>query len=53
MSLDELLKNPDMRVRLKAQFELAKRGSAGDVVFQKALKQTANQLARVHGDLGY
>ncbi len=50
--LGELLKNPDMRVRMKAQFELVKRGSKGDAVFQKALKQTANQLARVHAIWG-
>jgi putative heme-binding domain-containing protein len=50
--LGELLKNPDMRVRLKAQFELVKRGSAGNVVFKKALTQTASQLARVHAIWG-
>lgn len=50
--LGELLKNADMRVRLKAQFELVKRGSTGDIVFQKALGQKANQLARVHAIWG-
>ncbi len=50
--LGELLKNADMRVRMKAQFELVKRGTAGDAVFQKALKQTTNQLARIHGIWG-
>lgn len=50
--LGELLNNPDMRVRLKTQFELVKRGSAGDAIFQKSLKQTANQLARVHAVWG-
>lgn len=50
--LGEILKNPDMRVRLKAQFELATRGSAGDAVFQRALGQKANQLARVHAIWG-
>ena len=50
--LSEILKNPDMRVRLKAQFELVKRGSSGATEFQKAVKQTANQLARVHSIWG-
>ncbi|MFD3000611.1 HEAT repeat domain-containing protein [Pontibacter toksunensis] len=50
--LGELLKNPDMRVRQKAQFELAKRGSKGASVFQKSIKQRDNQLARVHGIWG-
>ena len=50
--LGEILKNPDMRVRMKAQFELAKRGANGDAVFQKSLGQTANQLARVHAIWG-
>jgi quinoprotein glucose dehydrogenase len=45
-----LLKNPDMRVRLKAQFELVKRKS--NSVFEEALKQTDNQLARVHAIWG-
>ena len=50
--LGELLKNPDMRVRQKAQFELAKRGSDGADAFQKSIDQTAHQLARVHGIWG-
>ena len=50
--LQNILQNPDMRVRLKAQFELVKRGAKGAVVFQKALAQTANQLARVHAIWG-
>lgn len=50
--LGELLKNPDMRVRLKAQFELAKRGADGAEIFQKSINQTANQLARIHGIWG-
>jgi len=50
--LGEVLKNPDMRVRMKAQFELAKRGEKGHAVFQKSLGQTANQLARVHAIWG-
>lgn len=50
--LGELLKNADMRVRMKAQFELAKRGANGDAVFQKLLKQRDNQLARVNAIWG-
>ena len=50
--LGELLKNPDMRVRLKAQFELVKRRDKGAAVFQKMLQQKDNQLARVHAIWG-
>ncbi|MDQ4139250.1 MAG: HEAT repeat domain-containing protein, partial [Bacteroidota bacterium] len=50
--LGELLKNPDMRVRQKAQFELVKRGEKGSKILQKYIKQTGNQLARVHGIWG-
>ncbi|MGB3585322.1 MAG: HEAT repeat domain-containing protein [Tunicatimonas sp.] len=51
-ALGELLKNPDMRVRQKAQFELAKRGEDGAQVFQQMLAQTEYQLARVHSIWG-
>ncbi|GAB3251942.1 c-type cytochrome [Larkinella harenae] len=47
-----LLSNPDMRIRQKAQFELAKRGAKGAAVLQKAVAQTQNQLARIHGIWG-
>lgn len=50
--LGELLKNPDMRVRLKSQFELVKRGSKGASAFEKALAQKNNQLARVNAIWG-
>jgi HEAT repeat protein len=50
--LGALLRGEDMRVRLKAQFELAKRGSAGATEFQKALAQQVSQLARVHAIWG-
>ncbi|QNF35120.1 HEAT repeat domain-containing protein [Adhaeribacter swui] len=50
--LSEILKNPDMRVRQKAQFELANRGEKGAAIFQKNIKQSSNQLARVHGIWG-
>jgi putative heme-binding domain-containing protein len=45
-----LLSYGDQRVRLKAQFELAKRGQSAS--FEKALAQKENQLARVHGMWG-
>jgi quinoprotein glucose dehydrogenase len=47
-----ILANPDMRVRLKAQFELVKRGSPGAVEFRKAIAQTGSQLARINGIWG-
>jgi HEAT repeat protein len=50
--LGALLQNADMQVRLKAQFALATRGSAGEAAFKKALAQTGNQLARVHAIWG-
>ena len=50
--LGALLKNEDMRIRLKAQFELVKRGSAGADVFQKGLAQKDNQLTRIHAIWG-
>jgi len=50
--LGELLKHEDMRVRQKAQFELAKNGSKGLKIFEKYLEQKENQLARVHSIWG-
>src|SRR5688500_10793920 len=50
--LEALLNNADMQVRLKAQFELATRGAQGEAIFKKALSQTTNQLARIHGIWG-
>jgi len=50
--LFELLKYSDMRVRNKAQFELARRGDQGYAVFKKAIVQRDNQLARIHGIWG-
>ena len=49
--LGDLLHHADMRVRLKAQFELVRRGDKGASQFQKAV-QTTNQLARVHAIWG-
>jgi quinoprotein glucose dehydrogenase len=48
----ELLSYPDMRIRQKAQFELVNRGKSGSVVLSKAVAQTTNQLARIHGIWG-
>lgn len=50
--LGSFLANPDMRVRQKAQFELAKRGEEGAKIFENAIGQTENQLARIHGIWG-
>ncbi|MGC1240309.1 MAG: HEAT repeat domain-containing protein, partial [Chryseosolibacter sp.] len=50
--LSDLLKHADMRVRQKAQFELATRGRDGLAVFEENIRQTAHQLARVHAIWG-
>jgi quinoprotein glucose dehydrogenase len=42
----------DKRIRQKAQFELASRGKKGADFLIKAMNQTENQLARVHGIWG-
>jgi quinoprotein glucose dehydrogenase len=47
-----LLSNQDMRIRQKAQFELAARGAKGAPVLSKAIAQTSNQFARIHGIWG-
>lgn len=54
-SADELLKllsYSDMRIRQKAQFELATRGDKGAEVFKQAISQRENQLARIHAIWG-
>jgi putative membrane-bound dehydrogenase-like protein len=48
--LSQLLRHEDMRVRMKAQFELANRGA--DQVLLDAVNQTDHQLARLHGMWG-
>ncbi|UYQ95398.1 HEAT repeat domain-containing protein [Chitinophaga horti] len=48
--LGDLLKHDDMRIRMKAQFELAKRKSSN--TFKAALTQRTHQLARVHAIWG-
>lgn len=52
VALYDLLSNVDMRIRQKAQFELASRGQKGFAQFTKAIAQTSNQLARIHGIWG-
>jgi quinoprotein glucose dehydrogenase len=47
-----LLANVDMRIRQKAQFELVNRGTVSLPFLKKAIAQTDNQLARVHGIWG-
>lgn len=47
-----LLSFADMRIRQKAQLELAKRGKDGWETFKLAIKQRDNQLERVHGIWG-
>ena len=42
----------DKRIRQKAQFELVNRGKKGSEVLIKAINQTDNQLARIHGIWG-
>lgn len=48
--LTELLHHPDMRVRMKAQFELVDRRFSQDLL--AAARQTDYQLARLHGMWG-
>ena len=51
-SLKEYLSHQDLRVRRKSQFELAKRSSEGGEVFSEILKESSNQLAKVHSIVG-
>ena len=51
-ALSGYLSDEDMRIRRKAQFELAKRGDKGMAVFKTAIAQKTNQLARIHGIVG-
>lgn len=50
--LSELLKHADMRVRQKAQFELATRGRDGLAVFEENIRKGNKQLARVNAIWG-
>jgi putative membrane-bound dehydrogenase-like protein len=47
-----LLGYADMRIRQKAQFELAARGAKGAAVLTQATQATSPQLARIHGVWG-
>lgn len=51
-ALYDHLAHPDQRVRQKAQFALAKRGTASREQFLQAAQQTSSLLARVHGIWG-
>lgn len=51
-ALKSKLYHEDLRVRRKAQFELAKRGAKGASVFEEVLADKSNQLARIHGIVG-
>ena len=50
--LSTLLKYEDMRIRQKAQLELAKRGKKGFETLKENIAQRENQLARIHGVWG-
>lgn len=50
--LYELLFHEDMRIRQKAQFELAEREEDGAEQFSRAITQEEHQLARIHGIWG-
>jgi len=50
--LKGLLRHEDMRVRQKAQFELATRGNKGLEIFKAVLADRSHQLARVHAIWG-
>ena len=50
--LSKLLSYGDMRIRKKAQFELATRGKAGSVAFVNTLHPSNNPLSRIHAIWG-
>lgn len=51
-ALGGYLGDEDLRIRRKAQFELAKRGADGAKIFQEYSQASANQLARIHAIVG-
>ncbi|PZX56876.1 putative heme-binding domain-containing protein [Algoriphagus ratkowskyi] len=51
-ALSSFLGDEDMRIRRKAQFELAKRGDDGAKVFHASIAQRTNQYARIHAIVG-
>lgn len=50
--LGTLLEHPDQRIRQKAQFELVKRGDQGFAIFEKQLRLSSVQFARIHAIWG-
>ena len=50
--LKALLMNADMRVRLKAQFELVNHGAEGASIFEKVLNENSIQFAKIHSIWG-
>ncbi|TDQ19215.1 putative heme-binding domain-containing protein [Algoriphagus boseongensis] len=50
--LQSKLSFEDMRIRRKAQFELAKRGKKGFETFKAVIQDKSNQLARIHAIVG-
>ena len=50
--LIKLLGHEDMRIRQKAQFELAKRTSWGPSVFEEVITESQNQFSRIHAIWG-
>lgn len=50
--LKDHLSHQDLRVRRKAQFELAKRDTEGAEAFQEILSESSDQLAKVHAIVG-
>ena len=50
--LEKLLSFEDMRVRLKAQFELVRRGKDSGEILKRSAEGDGNQLARIHGIWG-
>jgi len=51
-SLTPLLKHEDMRVRLKAQFEMVKKGDPAVAAFQTLLSVNNDQISTIHGIWG-
>jgi len=51
-ALADLLSHEDLRLRLRAQFELAERGVSSIPLFASALNQTTRRFRRLHGIWG-
>ncbi|MDO9554725.1 HEAT repeat domain-containing protein [Rhodonellum sp.] len=50
--LEKYLQHADMRIRRKAQFELATRGDKGAKVFESVIASKDNQVARINAIVG-